>query len=362
MKFIYKIWSGYDGFVPAAIPERRLPGGYLRLGWDRYITAVEPGADIWVYFFGSQRFVNGVYVKGVAHEVDVAMREVILQIRESATDVPLTDTETSRHIAETVRARGLQVFLLPEFLDVSPACTASSTARSCSQRRCGSCPVWRSLPRVEPRALAWPEQLSSGFSDYVPAYWVIPPRNFIYQSGRRIKTSIKQTSEMWLRFKTGEKNLAFPLALAMRECLADRGLDDDFDLVIPVPLSPDKAENGEVHRTSLLAAELAKLIGARRRNALELTRPTSKHVLQGQRGVTPARFEEIYIQRLRVAPDVAKASNVLLVDDVCTKGNTLSACLAALRMVNPDLVVVAATAGQMTVKAAVARVWDLVAR
>jgi hypothetical protein len=62
LKFLFKIWSGYDGFRPAEIPNRQLPGGLLRLGWGRYIEAVELGTEVWVYFHGPHAFENGVYV------------------------------------------------------------------------------------------------------------------------------------------------------------------------------------------------------------------------------------------------------------------------------------------------------------
>ena len=52
---------------------------------------------------------------------------------------------------------------------------------------------------------------------------------------------------------------------------------------------------------------------------------------------------------------------MLLIDDVCTEGSTLRACTAGLRAKNPELQVAAATAGQMTVRAAVTREEDLVA-
>jgi predicted amidophosphoribosyltransferase len=361
VKYVFKIWSKYDGFTPAQLPARRKRGGYLDLHWARYIETVEPDSEVWVYFFGPQSFENGVYVKGVAHKVDVAARKVVLRIREASVDAPLTDAATSAHIARTVAARGLQVFVLPEFLDVAPACDIATTTRSCAARRCGSCATWQDLPRLSAATLGWPENLSHGFTDYVAAYWVIPPRNFIHQSGRRIKTRYKLGSELFYRFKMGEKGLAFPMALSIRENLAERGLDDDFEVVVPVPLSPDKEARNELHRTRLLATELARLIGARRRDLLSLSKPTSKHVLQGQRGYSPAQFEATYVDRLVVSPDATRFRNVLLVDDVCTKGNTLSACLAGLLDINPQLNVVAVTAGQMTVKAAVERPSDLVA-
>src|ERR1700729_2536258 len=50
VKFLYKIYSGYDGFQPARIDGRMIDGKTLRLGWDKYLDVVEPGAEVWVYF------------------------------------------------------------------------------------------------------------------------------------------------------------------------------------------------------------------------------------------------------------------------------------------------------------------------
>ena len=68
----------------------------------------------------------------------------------------------------------------------------------------------------------------------------MPSRNFVYQQGERFNTGIRRTDELFRRFKTGEANLAFPLALGIREALATRELDS-FEAVVPIPLSPDKA-------------------------------------------------------------------------------------------------------------------------
>jgi hypothetical protein len=126
MKFLYKIWSGYDDFEPSAIPSRRrLHGGRLRLGWGQYLDAVEADSEIWVYFFGPHRFRNGVYVKGVPDKIDRAHHAVFLRVRDFSLEEPLTDHATSARIAEVVRP-------------ATARCSCSrrnSTTRRCAQLR-----------------------------------------------------------------------------------------------------------------------------------------------------------------------------------------------------------------------------------
>ena len=362
MKFLYKIWSGYDRFTPREIAVRQEAGGLLRLGWARYIEAVDRGTEIWVYFHGPHAFDNGVYIKGVAHTVDVAAREVLLRIRQSSpsTTEPLTDADTSAEIADVVRAQGRQVFLLPEVLDAAPACNINTSARTCARRNCGGCPTWQNLPLIQGRNLGRPERLPHSLDGFVPAYWVIPGRNFIYQRGDRFRTEVRRTNELFRRFKTGEKRLAFPLALGMREALAEQDLTE-CDAIVPVPLSPDKEAAAEIHRTSLLAGELARLLGCPVREFLKLASPISKRRLRGDLHYSAAQFEWAYERQLVVDDGVDDLTRVLLVDDVCTEGSTISACTDSLRSRNSKLEIVAVTAGQMTVRAAVEHEEDLVA-
>ena len=88
----------------------------------------------------------------------------------------------------------------------------------------GGCTTWQTLPLVKARNLGWPSRLPESLAGYVPAYWVIPPRNFIFMRGELFKMEFRKTDELFRRFKTGEKRLAFPLALGIREALADRDL------------------------------------------------------------------------------------------------------------------------------------------
>jgi hypothetical protein len=65
VKYLFKINSGFDGFTPSQIPTRQRDG-QLTLGWPRYIEALEPGDEVWVYFLGRHRFTPGVYAIGAS--------------------------------------------------------------------------------------------------------------------------------------------------------------------------------------------------------------------------------------------------------------------------------------------------------
>jgi predicted amidophosphoribosyltransferase len=150
----------------------------------------------------------------------------------------------------------------------------------------------------------------------------------------------------------GDDALSFPLALGVYEALRKRNLLD-FDCIVPIPLSPDKAEAGEIHRTRLLARELASLLGTRMVELLELRHPISKHKLRTGQGLTALQFERQYAAALQVEEKAKDFERILLVDDVCTEGSTLRCAATAICAVNPDCEIVAATVGQMILKAVV---------
>ena len=131
VKYVYKIYSKYDGFTPARIPRQDERSKTLRLGWKHYVDVVEPGDEIWVYFHGPHRFDNGVYAKGIAEDVLYDDRIVLLRVTEYSTVKPLTDPRLSARIASVVSIRNRQVFVLPEELDTAPVCTMTTTAASC---------------------------------------------------------------------------------------------------------------------------------------------------------------------------------------------------------------------------------------
>jgi hypothetical protein len=352
MRFLYKIWSGYDWFIPAAIPERLAAPDRLELGWRRYLDVARTGDEVWVYFHGPGGFDPGVYVKGRLVETDTVTGRAALRVDRYSTDRSLTDPSTTRRIAEAVAAKGLQVFLFPERWRTAPECSVDTDASSCGARECASCPTWRRLPRIWPGAVGWPVRLSESYEEFAPAYWVIPSRCYLPYEGKVPSRGVRRTSDLFYRFKLGEENLAYPLALGLHRVLKRRRLVT-FDCVVPIPLSPDKEEAGEIHRAHLLADELATLLDTRVCELLALRHDISKYQLQTVSGLSPREYEEAYKQALQVADEVAELDQVLIVDDVCTKGSTLTCALEVLREANPGLGLVAASAGQMILKAVV---------
>lgn len=353
MKFLYKIWSGYDGFTPHQIQKRLQPRKTLALGWGRYIDSVEQGHEVWVYFHGPRVSQPGVYAKGFVQAIETAKNRVYLRVREHSIDQPLTEPETTDRIAGIVGARGLQVFVYPEVWETPPECNIDLSAESCRARRCESCATWRHLPVIEKDAHVLPRRFPPLAAGFAPAYWVIPSRCYLHYDGQRIAKPVERTSELFYRFKSGEPNLAYPLALGIYHALRRRRLLD-FDCIVPIPLSPDKAAKGEIHRTRLLAEELEPLLDAHVDELLELAQPISKRYLRTQQGLTANQFEQHYYEALSVDPRVKSYERGLLLDDISTEGSTIRCAVQRIRELNPQASIVAATAGQMVVKHVVA--------
>ena len=342
MRFVYKIHSGFDGFRPAVIPER-MEGGRLRLGWRHYIDVVEKGWECWVYFHGPHKFAPGVYAQGIVDNIDHEALEVSLRVREFDPRTPITSQEITGQVAALVARRYRQVFVWPEEWNETPQCSLAA----CRERRCGDCETWAGLPLIKEGHARAPSRLRwSGYDDLVPAHWVVPRR--CYET--KIVLEVREITRRFTDFKMGEMGYAYPFACAMFEQLRRRK-QLDFDYIVPIPLSPDKATRGEKHRTRVLARELGKLLGVPVREMLRLTRGVSKGKMMSL-GYTPARFENIYFSALE-ARVPAGAHRILLVDDVMTRGSTVAQALRAIAIRRPGSRVVVATAGQMIVMEAI---------
>ncbi len=128
------------------------------------------------------------------------------------------------------------------------------------------------------------------------------------------------------RFKyDGIQALAGPLAQFLAEYQADHQLP--ADVIVPVPLHPDREAERGYNQAALLSRALA--------SRLEL--PTIETALARVRATIP----QVTLNALQRRSNVAGAfrarnmhvagQRVLLIDDVCTTGATMDACAQALK-------------------------------
>ena len=354
MRFLYKIYSNYDGFVPAKIPERLNEGHYLSLGWTRYLDEVDRTDECWIYFHGRHAFKPGVYIKGYVTNIDRDAGQVVLRVREFATAAPLTDDITTARIRDVVGAKFRQVFVWPDEWDTIPECRLEA----CRKRLCDNCPTWQSIPTIAPGHV-YP---LSGVPAraIIPAYWVIPNRCYLYQEAKRPALSTVRLTHMFGEFKLGEDGYVYPLARGIFDTLMQHNLLE-YEAVVPIPLSPDKEAAGELHRTRALALEIARLLGqVPIWQYLSLNEPVSKRRMLSA-GHSRTQFRETYHRALVIDPAVRDVNKILLIDDVITEGLTVGCAVRALREVNSQIDIVIAAAGQMIVKRAVVDEHDFLA-
>lgn len=117
-------------------------------------------------------------------------------------------------------------------------------------------------------------------------------------------------------------DLARPLAHVVMQ----RAPRPDADVLVPVPLHPRRLAERGYNQSALLATELGKILSLPVRfDVLARTEPTPP-----QQGLDRAARQRNVAGKLERTGEVS-GLRVLLVDDVCTTGATLSACAAVLR-------------------------------
>ena len=351
MRFLFKIYSGYDGFRPPVI-EQRMDGGLVPLRWSAYFDDAEKGAEVWIYFHGPHRFKNGVYIKGRIQRRDPQTSTVYLDPTEYSIGKPLSDPATSAQVAEAVQTRRRQVFFFPPSLVPIPDCDLHARATTCSSRRCQDCDRWQHLPIIVDNSFGIPERIKTEWGlKFRAGVWVIPSR--CYRRNASIPVSVHDTSNLFYRFKVGDEAMAFPLAAFIdRAIRMDDSVDlDSIDAIIPVPLSPHKIVLKELHRTRVLAAQLAELTRVPVLEMVSLRESVSKRRLIQDERWTMAQFENRYRSLLEVDAGVANLRSVIVIDDVATRGSTLRCIVRALRTIKYDLEILAVTAGQMILAA-----------
>jgi ComF family protein len=112
-------------------------------------------------------------------------------------------------------------------------------------------------------------------------------------------------------------------ASLLEQTIRARG-DVAFDAVVPVPMSRRKERRRGYNQAELLARSLAKRIGIRCSMLL------SKRGDGPTQSLLPRERRAANVRDAFLASRDAKGRSLLLIDDICTTGETLRACAAEL--------------------------------
>ena len=114
------------------------------------------------------------------------------------------------------------------------------------------------------------------------------------------------------------------LASLLEETVRARG-DLAFDAVVGVPMSPAKERRRGYNQAHLLARALASRLGAG--CDMTLLGRTAERATQS---TLPKRERAANVRGVFAAASRVKGKSILVVDDICTTGETLRACATAL--------------------------------
>lgn len=115
------------------------------------------------------------------------------------------------------------------------------------------------------------------------------------------------------------------LAALLEETVRERG-EDAFDAVAGVPMHRAKLRRRGYNQAELLARRLSYRLGARCDMTL-----LSRHRERATQSTLPKRARAANVRGAFAASSRVKGKSILVVDDVCTTGETLRACASALR-------------------------------
>ena len=115
------------------------------------------------------------------------------------------------------------------------------------------------------------------------------------------------------------------LAGLLETVLRARG-DLAFDAIVPVPMGRAKERRRGYNQAELLARALAHRLGA----GCDMTLLTRREERETQ-SLLPKRDRAANVRGAFAASSRVKGKAILVVDDICTTGETLRACAAVLR-------------------------------
>lgn len=142
-----------------------------------------------------------------------------------------------------------------------------------------------------------------------------------------------------LKFQGGD-HLARPLGELVCQCAAER-FAGEFDVVTWVPVGPKRLKERGYDQARLLAQSACRLWGTAPEELLVKTADTPAQ--SGLADADARRANILGVYSLAPGADVARR-RILLIDDICTTGSTLTECIRTLKDGGAERVVCAAVA------------------
>lgn len=117
------------------------------------------------------------------------------------------------------------------------------------------------------------------------------------------------------------------LGRIMAEEMKIAGFFDGVDILLPVPLSPKRKRQRGYNQSEMLCRGIHEITGI----PIQVKVLLRKHFHQSQTSLTRHQRRENVAEMFELKKKEAlEGKHILLVDDICTTGATLSACLHAL--------------------------------
>lgn len=128
--------------------------------------------------------------------------------------------------------------------------------------------------------------------------------------------------------KNPNGNSYYAFAKGMAEAVEKCGISHDIDLIVPIPISPKKKKERGYNQTELIAKELRFLLNVPYANVMTKVKDTKEQKTLGRAERAENLTGAFGISEK--APDI-KGKRLLVIDDVCTTGSTLTEAANVLR-------------------------------
>ncbi|HXK36612.1 MAG TPA: ComF family protein [Candidatus Paceibacterota bacterium] len=148
-----------------------------------------------------------------------------------------------------------------------------------------------------------------------------------------MKSPLLERAVWYLKYRNAQ-DLAEPLGDLMAAAVGRAGIH--ADVIVPIPLHPSRLRRRGYNQAALLAKRVALIAGLPHVDALVRVKKTASQVGTGSRR---ERMENMANAFEIARSGKVNGKRILLMDDVCTTGATLSAAADALRRAGASRVI-----------------------